>query len=120
MSPVIAIFFSLNLMRTAGSGFRSSGPFNKKSFNDFPFAYHPTKKPRLVFDAAAKSNGKSLNDFLLKGPELLNPLPAVLMRFREKKIAITGDIKEMFHEVKLRKEDWPSQTILYRGCDRTK
>ncbi len=82
------------------------------------FAYHPTKKPRIVYDAAAKVNGKSLNDFLLKGPDLLNPLPAVLMRFRQNKIAITGDIKEMFHQVTLKKEDWPSQTILYRGSQR--
>ncbi len=93
-------------------------PSQRKWYLPWFFAYHPTKKPRLVYDAAAKVNGKSLNDFLLKGPDLLNPLPSVLMRFRKNKIAITGDIKEMFHLVLLRREDWPSQTILFRGSDR--
>jgi hypothetical protein len=107
-------------------GYLVPATFNKQEVEPSPrkwylpwfFAYHPTKKPRLVYDAAAKSNGKCLNDFLLKGPDLLNPLPAVLMRFRENKIAITGDIKEMFHQVKLRKEARPSQTVLFRGRDR--
>jgi hypothetical protein len=38
---------------------------------------------RIVFDAAAKSGGKCLNDFITCGPALQNPLPAVLIGFRE-------------------------------------
>jgi len=82
------------------------------------FEFHPSKKPRLVFEAAARSHGKCLNDFLLKGPDLLRPLPAVLMRFRMHLIGLTGDIKEMFHRVHLKKEDQPCQTILFRGMNR--
>ena len=83
------------------------------------FAYHPEKKPRLVFDAAAKSNGKCFNDFFYTGPDNLRPLPEVLMKFRKHKIGLIGDITAMFHQVNLRKEDQTMQKILYRGTDRS-
>jgi len=37
-------------------------------------------KVRVVFDAAARSNGTNLNDNLKTGPDLLNSLVGVLMR----------------------------------------
>ena len=61
--------------------------------------YHP-KKPgsiRCVFDSSAKFEGVSLNDVLLTGPDLVNSLLGILLRFRQGVVAITADIEQMFY-----------------------
>ena len=61
---------------------------------------HPQKdKIRVVFDCAAQHHGRSLNDTLLRGPDLANPLITVLVRFREQPYAFTGDLEAMFLQV---------------------
>lgn len=84
----------------------------------FPI-FHPAKKKlRIVFDCAARSNGVALNDVLVKGPDLLKPLPAVLGNFRRGRYAFMGDIREMFHRVHVKVEDQNYQRILWRGMER--
>ena len=73
---------------------------------------------RFVFDAAAKSRGMSLNDFLLPGPDLLASLPGCLIKFRQRRIGFSGDIKDFFHRIRIRPEDQNSQRFLWRGMDR--
>lgn len=87
----------------------------------FPVKY-PLKpgKIRVVFDAAAKSHGTSLNDNLVTGPDLLKLLSGVLFRFRQGPIAFIGDIKEMFHRILIQESDVKCQKILWRGKERNK
>ncbi|XP_067027926.1 uncharacterized protein [Acropora muricata] len=63
--------------------------------------YHPQKqdKIRVVFDASAEFKGKSLNRYLLQGPDLTNNLTGVLCRFRKEPIAFMCDVEGMFHQV---------------------
>ena len=56
------------------------------------------EKCRVVFDCAAQFKGVSLNDVILQGPNFLNNLSGVLVRFRKEPVAVVGDIKLMFHQ----------------------
>lgn len=57
-------------------------------------------KVRIVFDAAAKSDGVSLNYQLHSGPDLFQSLPGVLLRFRLYEIAVKADIADVYMRVK--------------------
>ena len=66
---------------------------------------HKPGKVRVVFDCAATYRGTSLNDQLLQGPDLMNSIVGVLLRFRQEQVALVADIEAMFHQVKVRDED---------------
>ncbi|XP_055523114.1 uncharacterized protein LOC129717278 [Wyeomyia smithii] len=76
------------------------------------------KKPdkvRLIWDAAAKVGETSFNSKLLKGPDLLTPLPKVLCQFRQFPVAICGDdLTEMFHQIRIPFPDCQSQRFIFR------
>ncbi|XP_031563973.1 uncharacterized protein LOC116299455 [Actinia tenebrosa] len=67
----------------------------------FPhFDVYHRKKPnqiRVVFDCSAVFDDESLNKHLLQGPDLMNALLGVLLRFRKENIAFTCDAEQMFH-----------------------
>lgn len=70
-------------------------------------------KVRIVWDASAEAHGKSLNSMLLKGPDLLCSLLAILLRFRLHAIGVTGDIREMFNQVLIRENDQRYQCFFW-------
>jgi len=75
---------------------------------------HKPGKIRVVFDAAAKYDGTSLNDNLISGPDLLNNLVAVLHRFRTGKFAAISDVEKMFHQVRVVPSDTDALRFLWR------
>jgi len=77
-------------------------------------------KVRVVFDAASKFDGVSLNDNLLTGPDLLNNLVGILLRFRSGKIGVMADVQQMFHQVRVYEEDRDSLRFLRRDLDETR
>lgn len=75
--------------------------------------HHPVIKPqsssttiRPVFDASCKlGRAPSLNDCLFKGPNLIEQIPSILLRFREKPIAVTADIRRAFLQIEVHERD---------------
>ncbi|XP_043245891.1 uncharacterized protein LOC122393710 [Amphibalanus amphitrite] len=74
-------------------------------------------KFRVVFDAAAKCSGVSLNECLLTGPDLLRTVPGVLMRFRQQAVAVTADIEKMFLQIGVIERDQSVLRFLWRDLD---
>ena len=72
-------------------------------------------KFRIVFDCAASYHGTSL----LTGPDNTNSLLGVLLRFRQHLVGIVGDIRGMFHQVRVPPDDchalrflwWPNHNL---------
>lgn len=64
-------------------------------------------KIRIVYDASSRAHEKapSLNDCLETGPPLQNLLWRVLIRNRFYPVAITGDLKQAFLQVRIKEED---------------
>ncbi|XP_022806184.1 uncharacterized protein LOC111343295 [Stylophora pistillata] len=75
---------------------------------------HKPGKVRRVSDAAAKYQGTSLNNQLSSGPDLLNSLIGILMRFRQELIAMSADIEAMFNQVAVPEEDQSVLRFVWR------
>ncbi|XP_038063201.1 uncharacterized protein LOC119733910 [Patiria miniata] len=58
-------------------------------------------KHRLVFNCSFTFAGQNLNEVLLAGPTLGPSLLEVLLRFRQRRVAVSGDITAMFHQIRL-------------------
>lgn len=74
-----------------------------------------TTKVRPVFDGSAKTTSNhSLNEALMVGPVLQDPLFDLVLRFRKHSVALVGDIEKMYLQVKVHPDDTPLQRILWR------
>ena len=89
--------------------------FNRTLYLPHHPLFNPKKpdKIRVVFDAVAKNKGQSLNSSLCIGPDLLNSLIVVLLRFQNNNIAIVPDVEAMFHQVRVKPSDCDSLRFLW-------
>ena len=90
-------------------------------------AHHEVLKPdsistpvRQVFDSSSSFMGHRLNDYWAKGPDVINSLIGVLMRFRQGTFAIAGDISKMYNSVKLSTFDQHTHRFVWRNGDLNK
>ena len=64
-----------------------------------------TTKVRIVYDASCKDKGTSLNDCLHVGPPLSPLIFDILLRFRENRVALVGDIEKAFLNIEVDPSD---------------
>ncbi|XP_036345954.1 uncharacterized protein LOC118755212 [Rhagoletis pomonella] len=84
------------------------------------FNPHKPEKIRIVFDASASVANVSLNSALLKGPEQAQSLIRILLQFRQGRIGVSADIREMFSQIKIRQNDQHAQRFLWRDGDQSR
>ena len=73
---------------------------------------------RIVFNSSQNCNGSSLNAILAKGPDSFrNSMVGILLRWREENVAIVGDIKKMFHSVRIALIDQHMHRFLWRNLE---
>ena len=87
--------------------------------------HHEVMKPdslstpcRIVFNSSARYEGHSLNDYWAKGPDLMNNLLGIMLRLREGQVAFAGDIKKMYHAIKISLVDQHTHRFLWRDAGR--
>ena len=61
-------------------------------------------KISVIIDCAAKFRNTSLNVILVRGPNLINSLIGVLIRFRKEQIVLLAHVEQIFHQVKVNPE----------------
>ena len=64
-----------------------------------PYFVTSQVKKRIVYDGKAKFKGTCVNDIIMSGPDLLNPLLHVLTRFRLGKYALMSDVTKCFFQI---------------------
>jgi hypothetical protein len=65
-----------------------------------------TTPVRPVFDASCKhGRNPSLNDLLQKGPNLIELIPSVLLRFRRHKVGVVSDVRKAFQMIEVKESD---------------
>ena len=73
-----------------------------------------TTPVRPVFDASCRvGRSPSLNQCLEKGPNMMELLPAILLRFRDKEVGVISDIRKAFQMVGVKQEDQKFQKFLW-------
>ena len=97
--------YSTEISKLLANGFCEPAPISPSGPKLWYLPHHAVlnpKKPdkvRVVFDCAARYKGESLNDKCFSGPDLINRLIPVLIRFRQHRFAFTADIEAMYYQI---------------------
>ena len=75
------------------------GPVHYISHHDVIRPGNRSTPIRIVFNSSSSYECHVLNDYWMKGPDLLNDLFGVVLRFRERACALMGDLSKMYHRV---------------------
>ena len=107
------VSYKAQILSMINDGYAEKIPIGELSRDDgfifylphFP-VYHPDKpdKVRVVNDCRAEFEGVSVNNVCLSGPDLLNKLIHVLLRFRLHQFAWAADVAAMYFQVRIPKE----------------
>ena len=74
-----------------------------------------TTKLRVVFDASAiSSSGISFNEIQMVGPKVQDELFSILLRFRQHKYVVSGDVEKMYRCIEVAKSQRPLLQIIFR------
>lgn len=79
-----------------------------------PNPHSVTTPVRIVWNSSQEYKGMSMNSLLFKGPDVLNPIRGVLLRFRTGVHAALGDIKKMYNSVWLKRREVHLHRFLWR------
>ncbi|XP_072934096.1 uncharacterized protein [Epargyreus clarus] len=101
---------------------RDTGTSNLGEYNYF-LPHHgvmressSTTKLRTVFDASAKTtSGVSLNDIMMVGPTVQDDLLSILLRFRQHRYVVSGDIEKMYRAIAITLEQRSLQRVIFRA-----
>lgn len=96
------------------------GPIHYISHHEVLKPDSKTTPVRIVFNSSANYMGHILNDYWAKGPDLLNNILGILVRFRENPVAFIGDIKKMYHTVATTTLDHHTHRFLWRDMNSNK
>ena len=109
--------YDVEISKLLSNGYAEEVTEDVSSSNIWYLPHHcvPKKdgKIRLVFDCASKFNGISLNSIVYQGPDYINRLQYVLLRFRQHQYAITADIESMYSQVKVTTSDRDALRFLW-------
>ena len=73
---------------------------------------------RLVLNSSLRYKGESLNDALMKGPNALNDLWSVQLRFRTYNVALVIDLKKMYQSINTTAKEEFVRLVLWRDMNR--
>ena len=94
---------------------RHTGPVHYISHHEVLRPESKSTPVRIVFNSSAVFQGHKLNDYWMKGPDLLNDLFGVVLRFRENQVTFMGDISKMYHRIRIPETDLHVHRFLWRN-----